>query len=175
MGDISLFSGRWLEACCTQAGVARYGLLRRHRSPAGSRRPSRKTVFHTRQKFGQFQPVPELQKQLSKSNMHAKRLRDLGQTFTLAGVGIAPSGPAFQFIPHVSPSFGVCFDCEFIPDIFDPLQSFKPAQMFNGLKCGFHTFNSGTIWRQYRLPTRVISHTGGDIHAHYQRFSGPRR
>lgn len=87
---------------------------------------------------GVKQFIPEPRMQLAKSKSYAKRLRDLGQTFALAGMSVAPDGPAFQFIQHVSPGFGACFDCEFIPDVFDQLQPFKPAQMFNGLQCGFH-------------------------------------
>ena len=122
--------------------------LPRRRSPSGSRRPSRRTVVRTNQKLRQFQPVPKLQKQLYSSKVHAKRLSDLGQTIALAGVGVTPSGAAFQFVQNVGPGFRVCFNCELVPDIFDQLQSFKPAQMFNGLQCGFHAgkSNSGPIW-----------------------------
>jgi len=53
-------------------------------------------------------------------------------------MAVTPDCAACQFVKNFGPGFWVGFGGKFIPEVFYQLQTLEPAQMFNGLKCGFH-------------------------------------
>ncbi len=97
-----------------------------------------------------------LQKQPAKSQAHAKRLRNFGQEFALAGVFVPPSCATLQLVQNDGAGFSVGFCREFIPQVFHQLQAFKLAEMFKGLEGRFHARKSSifcveSIYRDVRV------------------------
>ncbi len=72
------------------------------------------------------------------SQVHAKRLRDLGQGAAFAGMGVTPLSPSLQLVQNLYPGFRASVTRKLVPQVFHQLQAFKFAEVLDGLQSGFH-------------------------------------
>ena len=76
--------------------------------------------------------------QQSTSQVHAERLGNLKQAFSLIGVTVTPRGASRQFIQYFWARFWPGVTGEVVPQVLHQLQALKLAKMLKGLKCSFH-------------------------------------
>jgi len=58
---------------------------------------------------------------------------------------IAPCGAALQLVEYLWASFGAGFIGKFIPQIFNKLQAFKLAKVFQRVECSSHDSNLSVL------------------------------
>lgn len=126
--------GVWVEKP-PGCGKAVLRLRLRH---AKSRHPIHMIFVRTSQTLRRFQPVQQPRKSPAISQTHAERLRNLGQAFAVDGIRVTPGCPAFKLVQNFRPGFRDGLIGKLVPQIFNQLEAFESAKVFDSLQRIFH-------------------------------------